>query len=225
MGQRLEGAYAEGGAYYQGTQGLFSADASNSKLQQNLRLGLTGAFVVADGHAFATRRVEESFAIVEVAGYPDVGVGFQGSTLTRTNADGVALLSRLLPFQSNSVRLNPSELPISAELDSIEQEAVPALRSAVKITFPVRSGQGALIQIVLDDGLPAPAGAEIELVGDKKEFFVARRGETFVTGLQAMNVLRLKWNGASCRFEVKIPTVSPDHIARVGPLKCSGVQR
>ena len=225
VGKRLEGTYAEGGAYYQGTQGLFSADASSSQLQQNLRLGLLGGFVVADGHAFVTRRVEDSFAVVEVAGYPDIGVGFQGSTLTRTNADGVALLSRLLPFQSNSVRLNPSELPISAELDSIEQEAVPALRGAVKITFPVRSGQGALIKIVLDDGLPAPAGAEIELVGDKKEFFVARRGETFVTGLQAMNVLRLKWNGASCRFDVKIPIVSPDDIARVGPLQCSGVKR
>ena len=224
-GKRREGAYAEGGAYYQGTQGLFSAEASGSQLQQNLRLGLLGGFVVADGHAFITRRIEDSLAVVEVAGYPDIGVGFQGSTLTRTNADGVALLSRLLPFQSNSVRLNPSELPISAELDSIEQEAVPALRGAVKITFPVRSGQGALIRIVLDDGLPAPAGAEVELVGDKKEFFVARRGETFVTGLQAMNVLRLKWKGASCRFDVKIPTVSPDDIARVGPLQCSGVKR
>lgn len=225
LGRRLDGAYAEGGAYYQGTKGLFSADVSTSQLQQNLRLGLLGGFVVADGRAFATRRVEDSFAIVEVPGYADVGVGFQGTTLTRTNADGVALLSRLLPFQRNSVRLNPSELPISAEIDSIEQEAVPALRSAVKITFPVRSGRGALIRIVFDDGQPAPAGAEIELVGDKKEFFVARRGETFVTGLQTDNVLRLKWNGASCRLDVKIPTGSPDDIARVGPLQCSGVQR
>jgi outer membrane usher protein len=225
LGKRVEGAYAEGGAYYQGTKGLFSADVASSQLQQNLRLGLLGGFVVADGRAFATRRVEDSFAIVEVAGYPDVGVGFQGSTLTRTNADGVALLSRLLPFQSNSVRLNPSELPISAELDSIEQEAVPALRSAVKITFPVRSGRAALIRIVFDDGQPAPAGAEIELVGDKKEFFVARRGETFVTGLQADNVLELKWNGANCRLDVKIPKGVPDDIARVGPLQCSGVHR
>jgi outer membrane usher protein len=225
LGKRLEGEYAEGGAYYQGTKGLFSADVSGSAVQQNLRLGLLGGFVLADGRAFATRRVEESFAIVEVAGYPDVGVGFQGSTLTRTNADGVALLSRLLPFQSNSVRLNPNELPISAEVDSIEQEAVPGLRSAVKITFPVRSGRGALIRIVLDDGEPAPAGAEIELVGDKKEFFVARRGETFVTGLKNDNVIKLKWNGSACRLNVRIPTGGPDDIARVGPLQCSGVKR
>jgi outer membrane usher protein len=86
--------------------------------------------------------VQDSFAIVEVPGYANVGVGFQGSTLTRTDEKGVALLPRLLPFQRNSVRLDPTELPISAELDSIEQEAVPALRGAVKITFPRAVGPG-----------------------------------------------------------------------------------
>ena len=225
VGRRQEGAYSEGGTYYQGTKGLLTADASSSQTQQNLRLGLLGGFVLADGRTFATRRVEESFAIVEVPGYANVGIGFQGSTLTRTNADGVALLSRLLPFQSNSVRLNPSELPISAELDSIELEAVPALRGGVKVIFPVRSGRGALVKIVLDDGLAAPAGAEIELAGDKKEFFVARRGEAFVTGLQTDNVIRLKWNNATCLLAVKLPAGQTDDIARVGPLLCSGVTR
>ena len=64
---------------------------------------------------------------------------------------------------------------------------VPPARSGVKVTFPVRSGRGALVRIVLDDGQPAPSGAELELVGDTKEFFVARRGEAFVTGLKDKN--------------------------------------
>ena len=225
LGSRSDGRYAEGGAYYQGTKGLFSADVSTGESQQNLRLGLIGGMVAAEGQVFATRRVQESFAIVEVPGYANVGVGFQGSTLTRTNADGIALLPRLLPFQRNSVRLDPSELPISAELDSIELEAVPALRGGVKIAFPVRSGRGALIRIELDDGEPAPSGAEVELIGDKKEFFTARRGEAFVTGLQPQNRLRLKWNGTSCTFAVELPPGNLEDIARVGPVRCSGVKR
>jgi len=224
LGRRAEGEYTEGGAYYQGSKGLFSADVSAAQNQQNLRLGLVGGMVMAEGRVFGTRRVQDSFAIVEVPGYADVGVGFQGSTLTRTDKDGVALLPRLLPFQRNSVRLDPTELPISAELDSIEQEAVPALRGGVKITFPVRSGRGALIRIVLDNGEPAPAGAEVELIGDKKEFFVARRGEAFVTGLQASNRLRLKWNGTSCTFNVELPPGSLEDITRVGPVHCPGVK-
>jgi outer membrane usher protein len=225
LSKRASGAYSEGGAYYQGGKGQFSADFSGDQNQQNMRLGLSGGAVMADGQFFVSRKVQDSFAIVEVPGYANVGVGFQGSILTRTNADGTALLPRLLPFQRNSVRLDPTELPINAELDSIELEAVPAQRSAVKITFPVRSGRGALIRIVLDDGEPAPAGAEIELIGDTKEFFVARRGEAFMTGLQTANRLRLKWNQTSCTFELVLPAGSLEEIPRLGPLVCSGVKR
>ena len=63
------------------------------------------------------------------------------------------------------------------------------------------------------------------LVGDPKEFFVARRGQAFVTGLQAQNTLRLKWNEQSCTLKLELPEGSKDEIARVGPLTCSGVAR
>lgn len=224
-GVRQDDPYSEGSVYYQGNRALLTADASASRDQQSLRLGAQGAFVFVDGKFFASRRVDSSFALVEVAGYPNVGVGFQGTPLTRTDEAGYALLPRLLPYQKNSIRLDPSELPISAEIDNIEQVAVPAARSGVKVTFPVRSGRGALIKIVLDDGEPAPAGAPLELVGDTKEFFVARRGEAFVTGLQARNTLRLKWNGATCTFAVELPPGNQDEIARVGPVACRGVAR
>lgn len=224
-GSRSREAYAEGGLSYQGTKGFVSADASVSPSQQSVRLGAQGGLVMIDGQLFATRRVDDSFALVEVPGYANVGVGFQSSILARTDKDGRALVPRLLAYQPNSLRLDPTELPISAELDSIEQIVVPAARSGVIVRFPVRSGRGALIRIVLDDGEPAPAGASIELVGDKQEFFVARRGEAFVTGLQATNTLRLKWHEDACTVAVDLPAGVPDDIARVGPLKCSGVRR
>lgn len=225
-GQRTGANYAEGGVYYQGTKGQVTADINASRAQQTVRLGAQGGLVAIDGGVYATRLVQESFALVEVPGYADVGVGFQGNVLARTNQDGKALVPRLLPYQANSIRLDPSELPISAELDSIEQVVVPGNRNGVIVRFPVRSGQGALIKIVLDDGEPAPAGAEIELPGDKQVFYVARRGEAFVTGLQASNKLQLKWQDGRCSLQVNLPPAGKqDDIVRVGPLKCSGVKR
>lgn len=224
-GVREGAGYAEGGLYYQGSKALLTADVSAATAQKTLRLGAQTALVFMDGRLFSSRRIQDSFALVEVPGYSNVGVGFQGSTLTRTNNEGVALLPRLLAYQNNSIRLNPSELPINAELDTIEQIAVPAARSGVKVVFPVRSGRGALVRIVLDDGEPAPAGAQIELIGDKQEFFVARRGEAFITGLQAKNNLRLRWNGASCSFAVELPPGQTDEIARIGPVSCPGIKR
>ena len=225
-GQRSNQIYSEGGLNYQGNRSLITADVNATGSQRSVRLGAQGGLVAIDGQLFATRRVSGSYALVEVPGYADVGVGFNGRVLARTNADGKALVPGLLPFAVNAIRLDPAELPISAELDSIEQTAVPGNRTGVIIKFPVRTGRGALIKIVFDDDQPAPAGAELELVGDKQEFFVARRGEAFVTGLQSSNQLRLKWLDKTCNLTVILqPAINQDDIARVGPLKCSGVMR
>lgn len=224
-GRRNALNFAEGGVFYQGTRGLVSADVSASTEQQTVRLGAQGGLVMIDGQVFASRPIQDSFALVEVPGYADVGVGSNGRLTARTGPNGKALVTGLLSYQTNSLRLDPSELPISAEIDSIEQVVVPPARTGLIVRFPVRSGRGALIRIVLDDGGPAPPGAELELLADRKEFFVARRGEAFVTGLQAKNELRLKWNGQSCVLAVELPPGNLDEIARVGPLTCSGIRR
>jgi outer membrane usher protein len=222
-------ARAEGGAYYQGTQGRLAADVSVSPGQTNLRLGATGALLYTSGRAFAVSRAESGAALVEVAGYPNVGVGLGGQIRARTDADGYALVPQLFAYRANPIRLDPNDLPFSAELDTIEIPTVPSWRAVSKVTFPVRGGRGALISIVFDDGQPAPPGAIVHLVSDEaandREFYVARKGEAYLTGLLATNRLRLDWKGASCAMKVDLPPGGPDDIPRVGPVACQGVKR
>jgi outer membrane usher protein len=217
--------HAEGGVYYQGNYGTASADASASPESSTVRVGASGGLVFAAGSLFATRRVDESFAVAEVEGYGNVPIGTGGTPLARTDNAGVALVPRLIPYMGNAIRLDPASLPISAEIDSIEQTVVPPWRSGVKVVFPVRSGRGALLRIVFEDGQAAPAGAVVSLEGDKEEFYVARRGEAFVTGLKPDSRVRLRWKDAQCALDVRLPPESPDEVARVGPLTCKGVGR
>jgi outer membrane usher protein len=224
-GQLQNHGHAEGGLYYFGPHGNRTIDAVASADQSTVRVGANGGFVLADGRLFATRRLEESFAIAEVPGYGDIGIGLGSNVLAHTDADGIAIVPRLLPYQNNPVRLDPKELPVSAELDTIEINAVPAWRSAVKVKFPVRSGRGALVKIALEDGQVAPAGATVHIEGDKEEFYVARRGEAYLTGLQTDNRLILNWNGQQCRFDVKLPPPDKDRIPRLGPFTCKGAPR
>ncbi|MES2625706.1 MAG: fimbria/pilus outer membrane usher protein [Pseudomonadota bacterium] len=224
-GQKLGNNRAEAGAYYFGRYGNFSSDVSNFNEKTSVRLGAASSFVFTDGHLFATRKLEDSFAIAEVEGYDNVGVGIGSNVLTKTNKKGVALIPRLMPYQNNAIRIDPRELPLSAGIDSIEQVAVPAYRSAVKIIFPVRTGRGALLRVVLDDGDVAPAGALVSIEGETEEFYVARRGEAFVTGLQDHSHLVLKWLDQQCTFDIELPPELPDEISRVGPFVCHGVKR
>lgn len=224
-GRQSDAARWEGGVYYMGRYGNQSGEVSYSPDQTAVRVGSNGGLVLADGHLFATRRVDQSFAVAEVAGYENVGIGIGSNVLTRTDKNGIALIPQLWPYQSNSVRINPNELPMSAEIESIEQTVVPAWRSAVKIDFPVRAGRGALLKIVLDDGQPAPPSAIVKIDGDKEEFYVARRGEAFVTGILPTSKIRLAWKGQSCLLDVKLPPPQPDEVLRLGPIACKGVAR
>lgn len=224
-GYRQDEAFVEGGLYRQASDSLTTLDISQSRTRQALRAGIQGGLAWADGRIYTGRRISDAFGIVEVPGYADVGISVYGSVVARTDADGRALIPRLQPYQANDVRLDPTELPISAEIDTIEQRVVPSNRAAVKIFFPVRTGRGALITIVFDDGEPAPAASEIQIVGDKEEFFVARRGEAFLTGLKDINQVTLKWGGAACSFTLTLPPGNPDEIARVGPILCPGIKR
>ena len=67
---------------------LLTADTSVSADQQTVRLGAQGGLIFIDGRLFRSRYLQDSFALVEVKDYPDVGVGFQGGALTRTDARG-----------------------------------------------------------------------------------------------------------------------------------------
>lgn len=225
-GQRAGGEVAEAGAYWQADRWFGSLDVRSGAGSQAARAGLQGALVAVDGSLFAAARLQDGFALVEVPGQAGVLVATGSGTGVRTDANGRALLPRLAAFQENPIRIDPNALPEGAEVEAFERTAVPAWRSGVKVVFPVRQGRAALVRVVLDDGLPAPALAELSLEGDAQRFIVAHRGEAYVTGLrEGTSRLRLDWQQQSCTMALDLPPATAGEVLRVGPLRCKGVQR
>lgn len=217
---------AEASIYHFGTSGIASGDFSATRDETHLRLGAVGGLLYTSGKIHALPRHDSSAALVQVPGYRGVGVGLGHQVSARTDADGYALVPRLNAYQSNPIRLDPNDLPITAEIDSIELPAVPAWRSVARVVFPVRGGRAAVIRVMLEDGQAAPTGASVRIGGEPRDFYVGRRGEAYVTGLQARNRLRLSWKGASCELDVDLPEGGVDEVARVGPITCQGaIQR
>ncbi|MDB5900700.1 MAG: fimbrial biosis outer rane usher protein [Ramlibacter sp.] len=219
-------ARAEGGAYYISPYGVFSGELSATQRTTDMRFAATGGALWTQNRLFALPRFDGSAALVEVTGYPEVGVGLGAAQMGRTDAGGIALVNRLAAYQKNPIRLDANDLPVSAEIDSIEVEAVPPWRSVAKVDFRVRGGRAALIHISLDDGDVAPAGATVHIEGEDRVFYVARRGEAYVTGLKVdNNRLFMRWRDARCQLDVPLPRGAQEEISRVGPVRCSGVTR
>ena len=216
----------EASIYHFGTSGIASGDVSATREGTHLRLGAVGGLLYTSGKVYAMPRHDSSAALVHVPGYKGVGVGLGQQVSTRTDSDGYALVPRLNAYQSNPIRLDPNARPSTPEIDRSERPAGPAGRGVARVVFPVRGGRAAVIRVVLEDGQPAPSGATVRIAQEPRDFYVGRRGEAYVTGLQARNRLRLSWKGASCALDVDLPEGSVDEVARVGPVTCQGaIQR
>lgn len=204
---------AEAGVGVNARHGSYALEAATVEEAETFRATVSGAVGSFAGHGFATRKLSRSFAIVE-AGASDVELRVNNRVAGRTDAEGVAVLPYLHPYQDNVVSINLSELPLDVEVHSGEFRAAPYFRSGVRVPLDVRRTRSALLTLRQADGSPVPAGAFVRLA-DGTEAVVGRDGRAFLTGLKAGdNVLEVRWNGNHrCGARLTLPAdagIQPD---------------
>jgi outer membrane usher protein len=207
--------------------GNFSLAAGQSQGQTAFRGSASGGVAFLGGSSFFSRRITDSFAVVQVPGYADVGIYADNQLSTRTDSKGNALLTGLRSYQKNSVRIEQSDIPLDAQIDTLQLEAVPYFRSGLLLKFPVKRSRGALLSVVLENGEPLPAGAQVEIIDEnilENELFpTGMGGEVYLTGLEAENQLRVIWREQSCEFTLAFPETT-DPLPHLGTYICIGVE-
>jgi outer membrane usher protein len=213
----------EAGIALQNDVGTYTLEAGETLGVSAVRASAAGAFSYLGGSAYASRRITDSFGVVQVPGYPGVRVYADNQLVARTGRDGSALLPRLRPYERNDVAVEQADLPLDAQVDAVQHDVVPYFRSGVVVPFALRPSRGALLTVLLDNGEPVPAGATAELVGEQTEFPVGLRGELYLTGLAAENRVRVTWRGSSCEFPLAFAR-GPDPLPHLGTYTCRGVR-
>ncbi|HEV7616906.1 MAG TPA: fimbria/pilus outer membrane usher protein, partial [Burkholderiaceae bacterium] len=213
----------EAGVSLQNDVGTYGLETARFQGQTSYRGNASGGIAMLRGDTFLSRRIDDSFAVVKVPDYPNVRVYADNQIVARTGADGSALLPRLRPYQKNSVRIEQADLPLDAQIDSMQLDAVPYFRSGALLQFPVRRSRGALMTIILEHGEPLPAGALVRIAGQAEEFPTGLRGEVYLTGLEANNRLRINWRGQSCDIVVSFPATT-EPLPHLGTHACIGVK-
>ena len=214
------GTKEEANVSMQNNNGTYSLDATHIGQSNSYRAIASGGVSFIDNDFFFSRRINDSFAIAKVADFDGVDVLLNNQPYAMTNKHGVAVIPQLLPYQTNKVRVDTSQLPFDTQIESEEVDVVPLFRSGSIIEFPISRLNGALLTITTDDGVPIKAGSTVKLSGSDEAFEVAQRGQVYLTGLKEKNHLTVSMEGKSCEIIVSFKKTT-DPIPKLGPFSCS----
>jgi len=209
---------------WQTNVGTYAAGVSHDGNTSAARLGASGGVAFLGGSAFLSRRINNSFAVVDAGGYSDVRVYHENRLAGTTDSQGKALIPRLLPYQQNRISVDPADLPIDAQLDMNELLVTPATRSGVYAKFPIRTIRGGTLSIVLEDGSYFPAGGQVIMLDQDEEYPVGEHGQVFLPNLGKTNRLFVVWQQQACEIALDLPPNSPP-LADLGRKTCKGVKR
>ena len=144
------------------------------------RLGAQGGINYLAGGLYFSRGLDEGFAVVQTKDISGVAVLLENQVVAHTDKQGRAIVGNLLPYQKNSISIDPLTLPLDVAIKSIEKTVMPRPQGGVLINFEIRKTHAVTLTIRLTDGQLLPPQTPVEVVGATGEFVSGNRGEVFV---------------------------------------------
>ena len=184
------------------------------------RLGARGSVASLDGGLFAATAINDSFAVVDTGGLAGVRVMQENRLVGRTGRSGRLLVPGLRSFDRNGLSIDPSDVPMDADLDTAEQVVRPPDRAGVVVRFRIATSQAALLTLVDERGAPLDLGSVATVRGSKLEFPVGYDGAAYVEGLAAHNLIDVSLaSGHRCTAAVDYSPLA-GAIPTIGPVIC-----
>lgn len=206
-------------ATFNGDHGEVRFDAARFDGETGLRATGRGGIALAEGQLFATRQLDGAFGIVEAGGFSGVRVYQDNRPLTKTNARGLAIIPALRPYEENSIRLAPDDMPIGARVDADDITLVPGYRKGVTARFEVKTGRPAIVILAAPSGQEIPPGTPIVVDGGRERTFAGYDGTVFVTNAKPQMTVEAELPAGKCAVSVSLPAEVVD-LPQVGPVSC-----
>ena len=216
--------HATGQAEYQSAYGRYEARYGVAGGDGGAAISVSGAVVAVGGGLYATRSVQDAYALVRVPGLAGVRVYASHQEIGRTDRDGNLLIPNLLSYSLNELTIADDDVPLTSEIESAGRLVVPAYRAGALVQFPVRSLRIAVgtIEVMTVDGLTIPAFGELTVRAGESSVSspVGRHGEFYLENLPAgAHPAVVEWNGRRCGFTLAIGASAARQL-ELGVVRC-----
>ena len=227
LGWRLRASHSDGGAVgglaeanWLGEHGRVNGGIAGASGDWYGYAGANGGLVLMSGDVFASRSVNDAFAVVSTGDVAGVPVKLENRLVGTSNDNGLLLVTPLNAWQRNRLAIDPMDLPPDMRLGQVELFAVPSDRAGTEVRFDVEPVRAAVVVLQDTSGVPLAAGASAMLAGNPASAtFVGYDGEVYLDVLDDRNTLQVSTADGRCQVAFDYPATSAP-IPRIGPLTC-----
>jgi len=210
---------------YQGRYGRYEVSEQSVNGERTYSASVAGGLVLMGGGLYATRPVQESFALVRVPGVRGVRAYASNQVVGRTNGAGNVLVPNLLAYYGNILGIADEDVPFDYNVPSTRRLVGPPYRGGAVVTFPVTQVQSSNGIISVDAGgrtiTPAYGRLVVTVGWQQFESPIGTHGEFYLENVPAgTHRATIEYEGGSCGFSLRIPK-STAPVIDLGTLRCT----
>jgi outer membrane usher protein len=184
-----------------------------------------GALVLVGGRLFATRPVEQGFALVRVPGVEGVRASLDHRPVGRTDANGDLLVPGLLAHYGNKLSIEDADVPPAYRVGETERVVAAPTRGATVVRFDVaklRAVEGWLtIRGPNGPVVPAFGTFEVDAPAGPTHSPIAEDGNFWLEDLPAgTHAARIYWHGDVCELKLVVPDATAG-VLELGDITCA----
>jgi len=191
---------------YRGARGQVAANLSRGPGYTQMGLGASGGLVLHTGGVTLSPPLGDTLALVHAPGA--AGMRVENSGGARVDARGYAVVPYLMPYQLNTISLDPKGAGYGVELQETARAVAPRAGALVKLDFSTRATRGLMVDAQTEDGRPLPFGAEATDATGATVGVVGQGSRLLLSGLLSSGPVQVQWGegaGEQCVVDVQIP--------------------
>jgi len=214
-----------GVAKLQGRHGRYELRQDNVAGEASTTLSATGSIVGIGGGVYASRPVQDSFALIKVPGVEGVRGFASHQSVGKTGRNGDLLVPDLQAYYGNILDVADGDIPLAYAVSEVGKTLALPYRGGAVALFSVHKIQRVTGRIMIANGSDprVPSYGDLTVTANGRELTspVGSTGAFYFEDLPAgtHSAVVRDANGRDCAFTLTVPT-SDAPVVNVGKLQC-----